>query len=90
METPVKCNIFKIFRVARFKRFNCKVNLINLSLLLTRDTFSFPPSKLNEARGWAGALIWNETGGYYLLKASGASSGKRYVTLPYNISIKQS
>ena len=35
---------FKDFRVARFKRINCKVNLINLSLLLTRDTFSFPPS----------------------------------------------
>ena len=36
METPVKRNILKIFRVARFKRFN-------LFLLLTRDTFSFPP-----------------------------------------------
>ena len=71
METPVKCNICKIFRVARCKRINCEVNLINLSLLLIRDTFSFPPSMQSvewEARGWAGALILNETRGTIFLK----------------------
>ena len=40
--------------------------------------------------GWSGAVIWNERGGYYLLKASAVSSGKLYVILPYNVSIKQS
>ena len=78
METPVKCNIFKIFRVARCKRINCEVNLINLSLLLTRDTFHFHHqcSQLNEARGWAGALILNETRGTIFLKRLVVSSGK--------------
>ena len=56
METPVKCNIFKIFRVARCKRINYEVNLINLSVLLTRDTFSFPPSI--QSFEWGQGLGW--------------------------------
>ena len=69
METPVKCNIFKIFRVARCKRINLyEVNLINLFVLLTRDTFSFPPSiqsvEWGQGLGWCPYLgFWDETGG---------------------------
>ena len=57
---------------------------------MTRIHFHHQFSQLNEARGWAVALIWNETGGYYLLKASAVSSGKLQVLIPYNISIQQS
>ena len=49
METPVKCNIFKIFWVARCKLINCAVNLINLSILLARDTLRFHFT-INEVR----------------------------------------
>ena len=38
MAAQVKSNILKIFRVARRKRVNLEVNLINLSTLLTRNT----------------------------------------------------
>ena len=38
MAAQVTCSLFKIFRVARYKRINLEVNLINLSTLLTRDT----------------------------------------------------
>ena len=37
MAAQVTCSLFKIFRVARYKRINLEVNLINLSTLLTRD-----------------------------------------------------
>ena len=49
---------------------------------MTRFHFHHQCRQLNEARGWAGALIWNETGDYYLFKASAVSSGKLYVILP--------
>ena len=45
MAAQVTCNLLKIFRVARYKRINLEVNLINLSTLLTRDTcVSISPS----------------------------------------------
>ena len=73
METPVKSNFLKIIRVARFKRINCNTN-----------HFHHQCRQLNEARGWAGALIWNDTGDYYLLKASAVSSRKLcYITVQY-------
>ena len=51
---------------------------------MTRFHFHHQCRQLNEARGWAGALIWNETGDYYLLRTSAVSSGKLYyITVQY-------
>lgn len=46
----MKCNILKIFKVARCKRINCEVNLINRSILSARDTLRFHFT-INEDRG---------------------------------------
>ena len=98
------CNILKIFRVARYKRIDLEVNLINLpAILLTRDTCVFiSPSmqsaKVNEARGGVDVLIWDGTEDCIItfLKLLAVFSGKyigtcvsRFSTI-YRIYIRQS
>ena len=53
---------------------------------MTRFHFHHQCNQLKEARGWAGALILNETRRTIFLKRLAVSSGKLEVWIPYNIS----